>query len=152
MENSIAEKICFENRENLHLGTPRKKRRVVMEYLSFYQIMNLISMNYKNCEVWRASEYIWRTAGTRKSRKHLIAAKLIDILIDNGISPWEATIRVCVEADCSLKKKNLDLLGKPLLTGSIEEICNHTEIYQEKVWKIKVAGLFRNKIIILLED
>ena len=124
-----------------------------MENITFKQVINLMmTCNYKNCEVWNSSDYVWRTHGTKKFRKHRVASKIIEILVENGMPPGEAEIRTAVEVDCKLSKKNLDLLGKPLLAGSVDEISNHTEIYEEKVWKIKVTGLFRNKLIILLDS
>lgn len=112
----------------------------------------LIGKGFYKCEIWYNRDYFIRHELPKRILRSLISSKYMDILISNGIPTWKARQLVILNGYPSLSKKNLKLLAKPIITGSVEEVSNHMELWNRKVTSIRIHGFFRNKIAILLEN
>lgn len=103
---------------------------------------------FEKCEIWKDSDYIRTHCGTKKWRSHKIASKKMDILQDIGFSSKDAQRLVIMEGSQKVNKKNLSLLGSSLVVGSVEELCNHSELWDYTVTDIIIKGITRRKLII----
>lgn len=112
----------------------------------------LINGGFRKCRLWREKEYIITHRGTKEWRSHLIASRKMEILKSYGISDMDAQRLVIMEGKQRVNKKNLSLLGKPIWTGSFEELSNKQELFEEVVNNVHIVGLFRDKVEIILKD
>lgn len=112
----------------------------------------MIGKGFFKCEIWNDEDYLKVHFGTKSMRSSLIATKYMDILISKGVPPAKAQQLVILKGKFKLTKKNLSLLGKPIITGCVEELSNHIELWDKRVTNIYIQGILRRKIIVLLEN
>lgn len=112
----------------------------------------LVNKGFKKCEVWNEGEYVKAHNGTKEWRSHAIASKKIEILHNNGLSYADAQKAVILHGAQKVNKQNIALLGTPIWNGGIEELSNNQQLWNKQVRNCFIKGLFRKKVIILLED
>ena len=59
---------------------------------------------------------------------------------------------VIMEGNQRVNRKNLLLLGKPVWSGTLEELSNRQELWNELVCDCSIEGLFRKTIQIIVKD
>ena len=59
---------------------------------------------------------------------------------------------VIMEGSQRVNRKNLLLLGKPVWSGTLEELSNRQELWNELVCDCSIEGLFRKTIQIIVKD
>lgn len=115
-------------------------------------VVLLVNKGFKKCEVWDEGEYLKAHKGTKERRMHSIASKKIEILHSNGLSYADAQKSVIMQGAQKVNKKNIALLGTPIWSGSVEDLSNNQQLWSKSVSNYFIKGLFRKKIVILLED
>lgn len=121
---------------------------MITHYMTVKSILFLfVNQGFSKCEIWRESEYI-KVHKKKNMRQHLIASAKMDILQNIGFSSVDARKLVLMEGSQKVNKKNLSLLGNPMAKGSVEELSNHTELWDYTVTGIEIKGFRRKKLII----
>lgn len=112
----------------------------------------LIGKGFSKCVIWTSKDYLATHFLSKSIRSSQIATKFMDNLISNGIPTWKAQQLVILNGSPRLSKKNLKLLGEPIVVGSVDELSNHMELWERKVTDIHIQGIIRRKVILILED
>lgn len=112
----------------------------------------LISCGFRKCELWTQEAYINANHNTKEFRSHRIASKKMDLLYEAGMDYKDARKLVLMEGKQKVNKTNLSLLGKPLWTGTIEQLSNKQNLWNKSVCDCYIKGLFRNKIYVIIKD
>lgn len=119
----------------------------------------LISCGFQKCELWTERAYVNVHHKTKRFRSHRIAAKKMDLLHKAGMAYKDAQKLVILEGEQKVNKTNLSLLGKPLWTGTVEELSNTVEdlfneqnLRNKSVLDCSIKGLFRKTIQIIIKD
>ena len=82
----------------------------------------------------------------------MIASKKMDLLTESGLDYKTAQMLVIMEGSQRVNRKNLLLLGKPVWSGTLEELSNRQELWNELVCDCSIEGLFRKTIQIIVKD
>ena len=82
----------------------------------------------------------------------MIASKKMDLLTESGLDYKTAQMLVIMEGNQRVNRKNLLLLGKPVWSGTLEELSNRQELWNELVCDCSIEGLFRKTIQIIVKD
>ena len=82
----------------------------------------------------------------------MIASKKMDLLTESGLDYKTAQMLVIMEGNQRVNRKNLLLLGKPVWSGTLEELSNRQELWNELVCDCSIDGLFRKTIQIIVKD
>ena len=112
----------------------------------------LINCGFQKCELWTQKAYINVNHTTKRFRAHRIASKKMTLLHKAGMAYKDAQKLVIMEGKQKVNKTNLSLLGKPLWTGTIEELSNKQNLWNKSVLDCNIKGLFRKKIQIIIND
>lgn len=113
-------------------------------------IILLMNCKFKRCELWTEKEYRLTHSHTKKFRSHMIASKKMDLLAKLGMDYKDAQKWIILEGKQKVNKKELSILGTPLWTGKMEELSNNADFLNMQVCDCYTEGLFRRKIIIIL--
>lgn len=76
----------------------------------------------------------------------------MDLLTESGLDYKTAQMLVIMEGNQRVNRKNLLLLGKPVWSGTLEELSNRQELWNELVCDCSIEGLFRKTIQIIVKD
>lgn len=112
----------------------------------------LLNCGFKKCELWTEKAHVQRYHKSKAFCSHMIASKKIDLLTESGLEYKTAQMLVIMEGNQRVNKKNLSLLGKPVWSGTLEELSNKQELWNELVCDCFVEGLLRRKIQIIVKD
>lgn len=124
----------------------------MLHELSLKQVLFLmIGKGFQVCEIWNEKDYLLVHHGTKTKKRHLIASKQIELLQEEGLSSDMAHRIVLLSGEQKINKRTLSLLGSPIVTGSVEKLSNSMELSNRTVCDIHIKGLFRRKLIIVLD-
>lgn len=112
----------------------------------------LVSQGFKKCELWDAVDYSMAHHHSKEYRLHVVNGIILKNLIKIGLSTKSATRWVCLNGPRKLDKQSLEILGKPVWTGSMAELTLQTDLFDTKIHDCVIYGLFRNKIALLTDD
>ena len=112
----------------------------------------LLNCGFKKCELWTEKAHVQRYHNSKAFRSHMIASKKMDLLTESGLDYKTAQMLVIMEGNQRVNRKNLLLLGKPVWSGTLEELSNRQELLNELVCDCSIEGLFRKTIQIIVKD
>jgi hypothetical protein len=115
-----------------------------------YLVYLLLNCEFKRCTLWYEEDYLITHAKTNMWKSHMIASKKMDILREQGLAYPYAQKWVILEGKQKINKKNLALLGKPIFTGTLEDLSNKCDLWNKEVCGCHVSGIFRNKLEIII--
>lgn len=111
----------------------------------------MVNQGFTKCELWRHSEYlVTHHYKSKTALSHFIAAKKMDILEKRGLSKQDAQKLVLMEGSQKVNKQNKSILGSPLISGTVEELTNHQELWNIPIEHFYFEGIFRRKLIITI--
>ena len=112
----------------------------------------MLNCKFKKCELWTYTAYTRVHHHTKSFRSHMIASAKMDLLTKAGLEYSTAQKLVIMEGNQRINKKNLSLLGVPIWTGTLDELFNYQNLWNESVCDCYVKGFFRKKLQIIIND